>query len=141
MSIELRFVFDTNAMVSALLFEQSVPAKAFLAARDLGDVLLSQATFAELRDVLGRSKFDRYLTQEEREEFLQRLLDEIVDGRRDYRDHQGVPRFERRQILGIGRRRASILSRVRRSGFAGPESVPGHSDSHACGVSHKLSSG
>jgi uncharacterized protein len=76
MSIELRFVFDTNAMVSALLFEQSVPANSFFVASDLGDILLSQATFAELRDVLGRTKFDRYLTQEEREGFLERLLDE-----------------------------------------------------------------
>jgi uncharacterized protein len=76
MSIERRFVFDTNALASALLFEQSVPVKAFFAASDLGDILLSQATFAELRDVLGRTKVDRYLTRAVREEFLQRLLDE-----------------------------------------------------------------
>ena len=56
MSIELHFVFDTNAMVNAMLFEQSVPAKAFFAALDLGDVLLSQATIAELRNVLSQNQ-------------------------------------------------------------------------------------
>jgi uncharacterized protein len=76
MSIERRFVFDTNALVSALLFEQSVPANAFFAAAGLGDILLSRETFTELRDVLGRTKFDRYLTPGERQAFLQRMLDE-----------------------------------------------------------------
>jgi putative PIN family toxin of toxin-antitoxin system len=76
MSVDLRTVFDTNTLVSALLFEQSVPAQAFFAALDRGEILLSLATFTELSEVLGRSKFDRYVTQDEREEFLQKLLDE-----------------------------------------------------------------
>jgi predicted nucleic acid-binding protein len=65
MSAELRVVFDNNALVSALLFDQSVPARAFFAALDQGIILLSQATFTELSEVLGRSKFDRYVTHEE----------------------------------------------------------------------------
>ncbi|HXG11032.1 MAG TPA: putative toxin-antitoxin system toxin component, PIN family [Gemmataceae bacterium] len=78
MSLELRAVFDTNTAVSALLFEQSVPGKAFFAALDCGKILLSQATFAELHEVLAREKFDRYLTREEREEFLTMLLREAT---------------------------------------------------------------
>ncbi len=59
MSLEPRYVFDTGAIVSALLFEQSVPGRAFYAAFARGKILLSQATFVELTAVLGRKKFDR----------------------------------------------------------------------------------
>jgi putative PIN family toxin of toxin-antitoxin system len=78
MSPKPRYVFDTNAVVSALLFEQSVPGQAFYAALDGGEVLVSPATFAELAEVLGRKKFDRYLTHEERELFLAMLLREAT---------------------------------------------------------------
>src|SRR5438105_2837669 len=78
MSLEPRYVFDNNAVVSALLFEQSVPGQAFHAALDRGGILLSQATFAELTEVLGRKKFDRYVTREEREQFLALLLREAT---------------------------------------------------------------
>lgn len=78
MSPEPRYVFDTSAVVSALLFEQSVPGRAFSAALDQGEILLSPATFAELSEVLGRTKFDRYLTREEREQFLALLLREAT---------------------------------------------------------------
>src|SRR4051794_34933630 len=78
MSRESRYVFDNSAVVSALLFEKSVPGQAFYAALDRGTILASQATFTELRDVLGRKKFDRYVTQEEREAFLAMLLREAT---------------------------------------------------------------
>jgi putative PIN family toxin of toxin-antitoxin system len=78
MNPESRYVFDTSAVVSALLFEQSVPGQAFYAALDHGKILLSQATFAELSEVLGRKKFDRYVTREEREQFLAMLLREAT---------------------------------------------------------------
>jgi predicted nucleic acid-binding protein len=57
-----RYVFDTSAVISALLFDQSVPAQAFFAALDAGEILLSPATFTELSEVLSRKKFDRYVT-------------------------------------------------------------------------------
>jgi uncharacterized protein len=69
-----RWVFDTNAIVSALLFEQSVPGQAFHAAIDCGSILLSEQTVAELVAVLARKKFNRYLTLEEREQFLSMLV-------------------------------------------------------------------
>jgi putative PIN family toxin of toxin-antitoxin system len=78
MNPEPRYVFDTSAVVSALLFEQSVPARAFYAALEKGEVLLSEATFAELNGVLGRAKFDRYATSDEREQFLAHLLREAT---------------------------------------------------------------
>lgn len=69
-----RVVFDTNVLVSALLFEHSKPAQAvFSVVRD-GTMLVSLATLQELSGVLRRKKFDRYLTIDEREEFLTRLM-------------------------------------------------------------------
>src|SRR4051794_13557790 len=78
MSRDSRYVFDKNAVVSAVLFEQSVPGQAFYSALDHGTILVSQATFAELSGVLGRKKFDRYVTREEREAFLAMLLREAT---------------------------------------------------------------
>ena len=74
MSPKPRYVFDTSVIVSALLFEHSTPAQAFYAAIDHGELLHSTGTFAELSDVLGRKRFDRYITREERERFLVKLL-------------------------------------------------------------------
>jgi uncharacterized protein len=65
-----RFVFDTNVLVSALLFAESKPAQAFFTALRRGILLTSLAALHELRDVLHRKKFDKYLTIEEREQFL-----------------------------------------------------------------------
>jgi predicted nucleic acid-binding protein len=53
---DLHFVFDTNAIVSALLFKSSVPGQAFATAMERGKFLFSQATFLELNDVLRRKK-------------------------------------------------------------------------------------
>jgi putative PIN family toxin of toxin-antitoxin system len=78
MSPEPRYVFDNSAIVSALLFEQSVPGQAFTAALDHGQILMSQATLAELQEVLGRKKFDRYVSREDREQFLALLLREAT---------------------------------------------------------------
>ena len=58
-----RCVFDTNVLVSALLFDESTPARAFFAALRQGEVL-------------GRKKFRRYVTEAERERFLRSLLRE-----------------------------------------------------------------
>jgi putative PIN family toxin of toxin-antitoxin system len=73
-----RYVFDTNVIVSALLFEHSVPGKAFFAALRNGEILLSQVTILELQEVLSRRKFDKYLPAEERDEFLGMLVREAT---------------------------------------------------------------
>lgn len=63
-------VFDTNTLVSALLFTQSTPGRAFARAPQHGNVLLSSQTLAELTEVLGQKKFRRYVTADEVETFL-----------------------------------------------------------------------
>lgn len=74
MASNLRCVFDTNTTVSALLFDQSTPARAFDLALENGEILLSQDALAELHDVLGREKFDRYVSQQDRDRFLAMLV-------------------------------------------------------------------
>lgn len=66
----MRFVFDTNALISAALFEGSVSDKALRHALKIGEVLWSMPTLHELKEVLNRPKFDRYLTPVEKEQFL-----------------------------------------------------------------------
>lgn len=72
-----RVVLDTNALVSRLLLPRSVAARAVQLAMASHQVLMSDVTIMELAGVLSRSKFDRYVTLEERKEFL-RLLGRVV---------------------------------------------------------------
>ncbi|MDQ4105709.1 MAG: putative toxin-antitoxin system toxin component, PIN family [Actinomycetota bacterium] len=74
MRSNLRCVFDTNILISALLFDESKPARALFAALHNGKVLVSADTISELNEVLSREKFDKYLAEEERELFLPSLL-------------------------------------------------------------------
>ncbi len=71
-----RFVFDTNVIISAVLFNNSVPGQAFIRALNHGRVLVSKALVGELNRVLGRDRFDRYVTREERDAFLSSLIRE-----------------------------------------------------------------
>ncbi len=73
-----RVVIDTNALVSRLLLPSSVPARAVRLAVMRGQILASDATLTELAEVLGRSKFDRYVSIEERQAFL-RLFNRIAE--------------------------------------------------------------
>lgn len=68
-----RFVVDTNVLLSRVLWPRSVPARAVVHATKIGKLLISDATMAELVDVLSRSKFDAYLSIDERQEFVRRL--------------------------------------------------------------------
>lgn len=65
-----RLVFDTNVVVSAALFSDSVPRQALIYAVRLGIILMAE----EIRNVLIRARFDRYATRDVREEFLRDLM-------------------------------------------------------------------
>lgn len=91
MKNEVRYVFDTNVLISALLFKKSKPAQALRYALANGLILLSLDLLEELNEVLGRARFDRYLTSEEREEFLEALIEravlvEIIENVQECRD-------------------------------------------------------
>ncbi len=79
-----RAVFDTNALISAVLFDRSTPARAVFAALEQGVVLVSAQTVRELAEVAARSKFDRYVTAEERDRFVTALVGraELVEVRK-----------------------------------------------------------
>lgn len=74
----MRYVFDTNVIISALLFENSKPAQVLRYALENGEVLLSLDLLEELNEVLGRERFNQYVTSEEREEFLEALVERAV---------------------------------------------------------------
>ena len=65
-----RFVFDTNALVSAACFPRSFGRKALDIATRAGKLLVSSDTLDELRTVLAREKFDRYVHRQDREAFF-----------------------------------------------------------------------
>jgi putative PIN family toxin of toxin-antitoxin system len=70
----MRVVIDTNALISRLLLAQSVPARAVDRALSDMEIVVSEAAVGELADVLARDKWDRYVTIEDRQEFIRRLL-------------------------------------------------------------------
>lgn len=74
MTTDLRVVIDTNVIVSAVLFPQSIPRQAFDRTALTGRLLLSATTVAELNETLRRPKLDRYVTEAHRLEFLAALV-------------------------------------------------------------------
>jgi len=86
-----RFVFDTNAIISAVLLKRSVSRQAFDKAIKRGDLLVSAETIDELNRVLGRPDFAKYVTEDERLAFLAVLLREaelieVTEAIRECRD-------------------------------------------------------
>lgn len=75
--VERRIVVDTNTLISRILLPQGVAGRAVDKALADGVLLASDETLQELVAVLSRPKFDRYVTQEERREFV-RLLGGVV---------------------------------------------------------------
>jgi uncharacterized protein len=73
-----RIVVDTNVLISRLLLPDSIPGRAVRKAVDIGQLLVSEGTMAELADVAGRAKFDPYLSIADRQEFI-RLLGRIAE--------------------------------------------------------------
>jgi len=65
-----RFVLDTNVIVSAVLFPNSQPNLIIKKIQTIGIIIQSPSTWLELENVLARPKFDRYITQTERQTFL-----------------------------------------------------------------------
>jgi len=78
MMTKQRFVFDTNAIVSAVLLKKSVSRRAFDTARRQGSVLISVDVLNEFNDVLRRTKFNKYVTEHERLQFLSGLVREAI---------------------------------------------------------------
>ncbi len=91
-----RFVLDTNVVISAVLLPRSVPRKAFDLAFIQGIVLVSESTLDELDEVLRRPRFERYIPEDERLQFLTNFIrdttvievSEIITDCRDPKDNK-----------------------------------------------------
>jgi len=60
------FVFDTNALISAYILDESVSRKAYNKAFDSGILIYSAATFDEFAEKFVLSKFEKYIPLERR---------------------------------------------------------------------------
>ncbi len=65
-----RVAMDTTILVSAILMPASIPRQAFTTAIRSYELCVSDAALTELREVLQRPKFDRYLPLQDRLRFL-----------------------------------------------------------------------
>ena len=74
MTFDRPIVVDTGVLVSAAIRPESVPALVLQKALLHYELCASEATFAELQDVLSRSKFDRYAVAKTRQAFVEGLL-------------------------------------------------------------------
>ena len=91
-----RFVLDTNILISALLVKNSTPFKVIKIVETIGVTLYSSETLQEINQVLKRKKFDKYLTSEEKQEFIVKLvkkselvkIQEVIDVCRDSKDNK-----------------------------------------------------
>lgn len=101
-----RVVIDTSVVISAALLPQSLPRQAFDLAISRCRVLVSEATLIELEAVLRSPKFAKYITEEERLEFLAAFLKEaeivtvcdVIRASRDPRDDK----FLELAVSGLG---------------------------------------
>lgn len=64
------WVLDTNVLISRLLMPKGVAGRAVDHALCRGILLVSEPTLDELVEVLGRSKFDPYVSREDRRQFV-----------------------------------------------------------------------
>ena len=68
-----RIIVDTNVIVSSLALPGTVPGRAVDHALDHGVLLFSEATIAELDEVLSRPKLHRYISTVRRSLLLAQL--------------------------------------------------------------------
>ncbi len=73
-----RFVFDTNVLISAMLFRKGKPRKALNKAIKKGIVTVSDETIKELDETLQYNRFDKYAPLKNRIRSL-KLLKKITE--------------------------------------------------------------
>lgn len=92
----MRCVADTNVIVSASILAGSIPRRAVEKVLHDGVLLLSEPTLGELKSVLFREKFDRYVSRKDRAIFLGQLaaaaelvpIVQLIRECRDPKDHK-----------------------------------------------------
>jgi putative PIN family toxin of toxin-antitoxin system len=69
----LRVVIDTNVILSSILINPSTPQRAREHAENTGVVLYSDAQLKELKSVLSRQKFAKYLSTYTKDQIFERI--------------------------------------------------------------------
>ena len=95
MKIDL-FVIDTNNLISAFLFENSIPKLAYDKIKQLGKFSATIETLDEFCEVFIRTKFDKYISFNKRLEIINefseivvlRKITETIDDCRDPKDNK-----------------------------------------------------
>lgn len=90
------YICDTNIFLSALLSKKSPPFKSVDFVIDHAFFAFSRETMNELEEVLFRPKFDKFISREKREKFLQKIVGcsiffeiyQMVDICRDPKDNK-----------------------------------------------------
>jgi uncharacterized protein len=63
-------LFDTNSLVSASLFENSILKQAFNKALEYYQFITSNDCYSEIEEVIQRPKFSKYITPNQANDFL-----------------------------------------------------------------------
>ena len=127
MTSNVRVVIDTNVAISAALLPRSLPRQAFDRALEHGTVIISSATVAELNDVLRRPRFDKYVHEDERLEFLTTLVrdaelvvvSDVVTDCRDPKDHKFLE-------LALSGKATQLTTNITATNWLGGEAVVRH---------------
>lgn len=74
-----KFVFDTNSLISAILLQNSISAKALNHALNIGRIVISEPVLIEFEDVIFRKKLDKYfLNDAERLEAINKIEENSI---------------------------------------------------------------
>jgi putative PIN family toxin of toxin-antitoxin system len=73
-----RFVFDTNALLSAFLLKSKSNALAFDKALEIGEIISSEAINKEFTNVFLRKKFDQYASLSKRLALVELLETQLL---------------------------------------------------------------
>lgn len=123
----MRFVADTNTLVSAILKPLSIPAQALEVAREQGCICFSEKTLAEATEVLSRNKFDKYLPENKRMKQLQQIAKQADFISVEPLSVLACRNPKRQQIPGTCRSCLCLLHYYRRQRFVSITSIPQHS--------------
>jgi len=74
------FILDKNVLISAILLEKSKSRRVLQVAQEIGVLVFSEASKKELTEVIGRTKFDRYVDMDLRQPRLATILEGSKSG-------------------------------------------------------------
>lgn len=75
---DLRVVLDTSVIVSAVLLPKSLPRRVLDFVLANGVVITSETTILELDEVLRRDKFKKYVSEDQRLEFVSAFVQQTI---------------------------------------------------------------